>query len=174
MRRRPRCTAACPGTRRPASPTCAATTPGDQRALAPGVGAAAGVGVPPLSGSEDFNLATQPTTADGFPMKPHDATVGVDDLHRPRRHLDRHRQRPGPAQRHRVAQGSDARRASSPRRARPRRPIQLALIDAVRAAALPLRDPRRRARSGGRIDHVDPRPTGTSTTPRSPPTTSPG
>ena len=37
-----------------------------------------GVGVPPLSGSEGFNLATQPTTADGFTMTPPAATAGVD------------------------------------------------------------------------------------------------
>src|SRR5205814_1819461 len=38
-----------------------------------------GIGAPtPLSGSEDFTLATQPTTVDGFPMTPPAATTGVE------------------------------------------------------------------------------------------------
>jgi phage tail sheath protein FI len=37
-----------------------------------------GVGAPPLPGSEGFNLATQPSTADGFPMTPPAASTGVE------------------------------------------------------------------------------------------------
>jgi phage tail sheath protein FI len=40
-----------------------------------------GIGLPPLSGSEDFTLPRQPCTVDGFPMKVGiSGTVGVDGL----------------------------------------------------------------------------------------------
>ena len=110
---------------------------------------------PPAAANEGPALTRQPVTPDGFPMKPAPADVGTDgfvdnsatwigdDL--------------GPGARSGIQAFEDlteVRIIAAPGKTRAGHPARA--DRAVRAAALPLRDPRRRAGSRGRIDHVDP------------------